>query len=331
MVNYSLYRFLAEVTGQRVIMPFYHAVADHVPVHLKHLFHVRSTKQFKNDLDFLFKHYQPISLADLIQHANGEKTISQPSFFLSFDDGLREFKEYAWPVLKQKGIRATLFINSGFVDNLNLFFRFKASIIIEFIRENRNSDLLMDALKHSSHNWGSIETVEKSIRNTGYKQTEKLDNLAGLLEISFTEYLQQNKPYLTCNELLDMEKEGLTLGAHSIDHPLFNELDDETMLHQTMTSLDYISERFNQQSRVFSFPFTDFGIESSFFSKIFDIENPGRAKLTFGTAGLKREKITNHLQRIPVEDYTSDMANILKHQYLYYLAKAPLFKNTIRR
>ena len=45
--------FLIRVSGQHLILPFYHAVSDEDLVHLKHLYPVISTSRFDNDLDFL--------------------------------------------------------------------------------------------------------------------------------------------------------------------------------------------------------------------------------------------------------------------------------------
>ena len=41
-------------TGLDVILPFYHAVSDQLLPHTKHLFSLRSSVQFENDLDYLF-------------------------------------------------------------------------------------------------------------------------------------------------------------------------------------------------------------------------------------------------------------------------------------
>jgi len=45
--------FSIRVSGQHLILPFYHAVSDEEVVHLKHLYPVISTSRFEKDLDFL--------------------------------------------------------------------------------------------------------------------------------------------------------------------------------------------------------------------------------------------------------------------------------------
>ncbi|RYD69268.1 MAG: hypothetical protein EOP53_27470, partial [Sphingobacteriales bacterium] len=78
----------------------------------------------------MLKHFKPLRFAEVQEIAKGS-TVKYPSFFLSFDDGLRSFYEVAAPVLQRKGIEAACFVNSSCIDNKALFFRYKASLLIE--------------------------------------------------------------------------------------------------------------------------------------------------------------------------------------------------------
>lgn len=329
-IKMQLFNKLSSLTEQRLIMPFYHAVTDDVPTHLKHLYNVRSVKKFEHDLDFLLKHYVPISIDDIYNYLQGVKELPKYSFFISFDDGLTEFKEYAWPILKRKGVPATLFVNPNFVDNKDLFFRFKASILIDFIENNSDNKKLSEVREHFTSAIYKSQNVESYIMNIGFEERQLLDDLALNFNIDFNDYLKKQQPYLSTNDLLELNSQGVHIGAHSLDHPLFNELNEHDRLNQLTDSIKWVSESFKQQLKSFSFPFTDYGIDASFFKIVFNKEKP-LANLTFGTAGLKNEQFKYHLQRIPVEDNDNSMQKILLKQYLYYMAKAPLLKNTIRR
>ena len=69
----------------------------------------------------------------MIAFVNGEKQLSQGKVFLSFDDGLREVYTIIAPILKERGLPATFFITTDFIDNKKLFYRNKASLLIEAI------------------------------------------------------------------------------------------------------------------------------------------------------------------------------------------------------
>lgn len=314
---------LIKITGQSFILPFYHAISDEIPVHLKHLFTVRNINQFKDDLDYLLKIYKPVSIFETYDHIKKYGYPPKNSFMLSFDDGLKEFKDVAFPIIKRKGIPVAIFINPGFVDNKQLFFRFKASILIEKIITNkRNIECFNGYVKNKK------TTPEKFLKSVTYTNKSVLDDIAKCIRIDFDEYLTKNRPYLTLKELYELKDNGVYVGAHSIDHPLFNMLNNEEQTYQLKQSVDFVKHRFNSRIKGFSFPFTDYGLNKDFFNEIFKEE---MADITFGTAGIKKEKFKYHLQRIPVENYNKEIKEILIHQYLYYIFKIPFFKNTVKR
>jgi len=64
---------------------------------------------------------------------NGQP-LTRQSFFLSFDDGLREPLDIIAPILKQKGVPATFFVNTATLDNLEMLYRHKASLLVDHVR-----------------------------------------------------------------------------------------------------------------------------------------------------------------------------------------------------
>jgi peptidoglycan/xylan/chitin deacetylase (PgdA/CDA1 family) len=321
-------QILRNITNRHFILPFYHAVADIAPVHLKHLYNVRSIKQFNNDINFLLKYYTPVSIEEVYLKLKENRKLPKNSFLLTFDDGLREFYTNVFPVLKEKNIPSVLFVNSVFVDNKEMFFRFKASILIEFLQNNKEHKAVKEAEKVFNNIMTSIPDLETFTAKVQYPHRKVLDNLADFFNINFNEYLQTHKPYLSTIELKELQNNGVFIGAHSVDHPLFYLLNNNDRLQQTADSVNFIKNNFSQNISAFSFPFTDYGLNIDFFNRIY---STGLVDITFGTAGIKKDAAKFNLQRIPVEDYKTDMKQILLHQYLYYLIKAPLFKNKIKR
>ncbi len=321
-----LVNILSNITGRKVIFPFYHAVADTIPIHLKHLYSVRNTALFERDIQLFLKNYEAISIAKASEYyAKNNKH----AFCLTFDDGLREFKELAWPILKKYYVPVTLFVNTAFVDNKDLFYRFKASLIMDKLL----SESAIDFKKTNEilgTNLQNKNSLIQFIMQINYANRGKLDALAILFKVDFTQYLKDNKPYLTTAELLELQSEGVTIGAHSHDHPLFNELSLSEQLLQISKSMNWVIENFKQDIKAFSFPFTDFGLKAKLFENIFDKENP-ILNISMGTAGIKKEVFANHLQRIPLENSLKTAKQILIKEYLYYIIKFLLNKNTIRR
>jgi len=125
--------FFVKLSKQGLVMPFYHTVSDEDLIHIKHLYPIISTKKFNEDLDFFQKNYRVITANYLIENKGSATLRQQKNYFLSFDDGLRQFNDVIAPILIEKGIPATFFVNSSFIDNKDMFYRLKISILIERI------------------------------------------------------------------------------------------------------------------------------------------------------------------------------------------------------
>lgn len=279
-------------------LPFYHTVSDTKREYITS-YVVRSQRLFENELDYLLKHYTPVDLETIFS------TPQKGTMHLSFDDGLKECSTVIAPILKRKGIPATFFISSDFVDNKALFHRFKQAILEEK---------------------GLLTSTGKKIY---FDKSAILDEIAEKKGVSFEQYLIEHQPYMSMGEIMKLQDDGFTIGSHSINHPEFWTLTEEEQYHQIAESMDWIVSTFTPKIKAFSFPFTDNGVSSSLFKKL---EANRVVDITFGSAGLKYDQIPFNLQRIPIERKQNWSARKTVHfEYLYYFTRALLGANTVKR
>ena len=323
------HRLLTKLVEPHLLLPVYHTVSDDELPHINQLYTVKNTKDFIDDLDFLLKHYEPIDFPMLITLSRSGERPKKNYFYLTFDDGLREFKDVIAPILIQKGISGGCFLNNYFIDNEDLFYRYKASLLINKIKQLGN-DLLRKQvgaiLQHHNYSENGIQT---RILNIPYASRHRLDDIATLLDIDFRKYLQKQRPYLSTAEIRDLAKQGFHFGAHSLDHPEYFLLTQEQQLEQTVTSIKDLEDRFNFQYKTFAFPFTDYQVSSAFFVSLHQ-RIPDLA-LTLGSAGLKHDRAARHLQRIPMEMKSLSGKQIIHGELIYYLSKKPFGRNYIIR
>jgi len=321
---------LIRITGRNTLFPFYHLVSDEEVRHVKHLYKIRTTKEFINDLDFLLKYYKPVSIIDFLDAFNSNTPLPGNSFILTFDDGLREFHDVAAPVLIQKGVPATCFLNSAFIDNKDLFYRYKASLLIDRLQRGISGTIETSVKNWFAENHLALTTNYSGLLKVNYANRHLLDDLALKLDLTFEDYLRTKRPYLDSAQITSLMKQGFTFGSHSIDHPEYRFLSEEEQIRQTTESLLAVRSKFGIEEKLFCFPFTDYGVKQSFFRQVFDPLQP-LADLTFGGAGLKSDSISRNIQRVPFEGTSMDAKQILGTEYLYYIIKAIFGKNLIRR
>ncbi|MCF6365696.1 MAG: polysaccharide deacetylase family protein [Bacteroidales bacterium] len=298
-------KFLIKLTGIKIIYPFYHIVNNNPPAHIKHLYSVRTEKQFRKDLDFLTRYFQNT------KEVLSESKDKQNYFHLSFDDGLSECYTVIAPILKEYNIKATFFINSGFVDNKDLFFKYKASIIA-------------DEMYKQSFPKSEIKKVLK----VKYENRNELNEIAQKIKINFNNYLLENKPYLTSKQIKKLSEGGHQIGAHSIDHPLYSDLNETEQIKQTSESIQYTENKLGTKTKLFAFPFTDDQVETTFFDTIFQNKI---IDFSFGTAGIKKDSVSKNIQRIPIEKKSMSAKRYIKTEYLLYFLKKLAGKHIIKR
>ena len=320
--------YMISITNRKIILPFYHAISDTRLPHISNLYSIRSIDLFIKDLEYFCKFYKPISADELFQIVVEKKHVNNPVFHLTFDDGLKQIYSEIAPILEEKGIPATFFLNTNFVDNKDLFFRYKISLIIEFINNhtidnelNKISLILTKPVKNKQ------DVIFKLFQLNSFAQ-KKIDEIAKLLNINFHDFLQNYQPYLKSSEINDLLKKGFTIGSHSAEHLYFKNLKTEEQKRQVSESFNYISAHFGIKNKYFSFPFGDEGVTAFFFEWLYEFE---KCRLSFGISGLKDDLYKTHLHRISMENTFDFSDKIIKTEYLYYLLKGLLNKNRIKR
>ncbi len=295
-----------------LIVLYYHVVSDDPIPHIHNLYKYKNTSKFSKDLDLLLMHYSPIGLSDAIQWVRGDKVLPANSFLLTFDDGLRETCDVIAPILLGKGIPATIFISSAFLDNKELCYSHKISLLVERIRkgvlpgaESEIKRILVEMGLLGTRMWEEIGKIP-------YRQRETLDTIAELLDVDLKEYLNVKQPYLTSVNVRELIKKGFTIGTHSIDHPYYSDLSLEDQLLQTISSTKMIGQRFELNYGAFAFPHNDQGVSQKFFK---EIQESGLIDISFGTGGMLNGALKTHKQRVSLEDPSLSAKEVLAWEY----------------
>jgi peptidoglycan/xylan/chitin deacetylase (PgdA/CDA1 family) len=314
-ISFSL---IKQIGANRPTILYYHVVNDNTVPHISHLYNYKNTRQFCADIEFLLKHYFPIGLADIIDFLQGKKKLPLNCFLLTFDDGFREIFDVIAPILLDKGISATFFISSAFLDNQELCYRQKASLLIEMICKGVSVSTEADIKGILVESGLHFLQLSEGLLKVDYRRKEVLDRIAEILRFDFQNYLNEQTPYLTSVQIKKLIDWGFTIGAHSIDHPNYYALSLAEQLQQTKVSVKKIREKFGLNYGAFAFPHNDTGVSLEFFK---NVQDSGLVDITFGTNGLMDSFLQNHLQRISLDDPSQSAKDLITWQYVRWLYK----------
>lgn len=295
----------------KIIFPYFHIVSDEEVLHVKHLYAFKNIKQFKKDIQTLCRYYRPISLGDLIENRKNGREFVKNSFMLTFDDGFREIHDIIAPILIEEGVPATFFLVQKFIDNKEIFYGNKSSLLIELCKQNDKIKEKIESILESTEYF--MTTVFDTLKMVDYKKRMILDTVAQQIGYDFEEYARCKKPYLTTGQVSNLLKMGFTIGGHSIDHPYYSDLSLSEQLHQTISSVQYLRDRHSLNYGVFAFPHSDNGVSKEFFNQIF---SSGIVDITFGTAGMTNGCMPQHLQRFSAEKPVWPISLIIQKQIL---------------
>ena len=101
-------------TAQRIPVLMYHRVGDaHNMWERKYCI---SPQLFAEHMSALAQsNWQAVSVDDFMAWRQGEKTLPEKAFLISFDDGFKGVYEHAWPVLRQYQWPAVMFLVSNLI------------------------------------------------------------------------------------------------------------------------------------------------------------------------------------------------------------------------
>jgi peptidoglycan/xylan/chitin deacetylase (PgdA/CDA1 family) len=321
---------LQKTAGSPALFPYNHLVSDEDVLHVKHLYPYKNIRQFKTDLDYLLQYQKPVSVADVRDAVQKNTKLPSNSFLLTFDDGFREVCDIIAPILTSKGIPAIFFVNPAFLDNRELFYRCKISLVVEQLMQHKDNAPLLTMCNEimgisPSGDLMSITTSVKKITNLNQHLT---DELAAILQISFTDYLVQKKPFLTTQQTIELSNSGFTIGAHSWDHPYYDLIADEDKLSQTARSMNFVAEQFHQPIKTFSFPHFDNNLPQSFFNHL---KQQSNIDLFFGIQNQKFELHNKMLHRFNAERPDMPMSKQMKGVLLLMILRQFAGKKNVIR
>jgi peptidoglycan/xylan/chitin deacetylase (PgdA/CDA1 family) len=112
-------------------------------------------KEFRQQMEYLKSNFQVVSLLDFYKLKKTEKDLPNKLAMVTFDDGYKDNYEYAFPILSKFGIKATVFVTTGFINGDiditkdHIAYRGLNSLTWEQIKQMSKSGILFGAHTHT--------------------------------------------------------------------------------------------------------------------------------------------------------------------------------------
>lgn len=226
---------------------------------------------FRGQLAALARHASFVSQENLLAAARGDRKLPDRAWLITFDDGLREQYDYAWPVLREMGIPAIFFANTAPIANRKVALVHKIHLLrsqvaskdllahveaaaaaqaIEIVPADR-----MQAMRHYIYDSHDAATL-KYLLNFGLSEqarTTVIDHCFGEL-LGWGEEEISDALYMTPAQLRELAESGC-LGSHTHNHYSLGQLDSAKIQHEIFESLRLIREWTGTGARTMSYPY----------------------------------------------------------------------------
>jgi peptidoglycan/xylan/chitin deacetylase (PgdA/CDA1 family) len=172
---------------------------------------------------------------------------------ITFDDGYADNLLNAAPILQKHGLHATFFIATGFLEGGLMW----NDTVIESIRGSSTPELDGSFLNLGAVAIQSTEEKQLALKRIlpaikylpGALRTEAVARIAEECHATLPETLMLSK-----TQLSELRHAGMSIGAHTVSHPILARLDSATAREEIAASRDTLSHLLGEQITLFAYP-----------------------------------------------------------------------------
>ncbi len=211
---------------------------------------------FAAQMDLLMKRHNVVSMDQVIDWLGGKADLPPRPAVITFDDGYTDNSTHALPILRERGLPATVFLTTGLIgtgegawwDRVAYAFSHTSTTSAEL-------PLLGSVAWHSASERDDV----RDLLITELKTLDEADKLVAMDRV-FEQLDAWPEPgafdglYLTWDQVREMDDAGFTAAAHTVTHPILTRLDPERARDEIVTSIARVSDEIGRPVRAFAYP-----------------------------------------------------------------------------
>jgi peptidoglycan/xylan/chitin deacetylase (PgdA/CDA1 family) len=234
-----------------------------------------STDDFEGQVEHLLRHYEPLE-PDALLAAGRAGTPVPDGFVLTFDDGTRDHRDNALPVLERHGLR-------GIFAPIGLPYLHRRIPFVQknqFVRGRLGEDGVPDAFLAAAAEVApevDVAAIMDEAPIGDYRRgTEKylrfkyasnrlipFDVSVRVMDRLFAEHVSADEAgfirelYLSTDEIVELRRSGHAIAGHSVNHPSLPRLDEAEQEREIGESVAWLSELIGEPLAWFNYPYGD--------------------------------------------------------------------------
>jgi peptidoglycan/xylan/chitin deacetylase (PgdA/CDA1 family) len=215
----------------------------------------------ERDVAMIRKHFEPISLADLVRFVDGQPLPPNP-VLVTFDDGYRDNYEIALPILVRHNVRATFFIATHYVDDRRMFWWDRIGYLVKTTPRARLSLTYPSArtfdVASSADRTRTVSELLQIVKTWfGLDLPRFLAELAEACDVTFTDGIERvyaDEHVMTWNHVRGLRDAGMDVGSHTHTHRVLHTLCDDEIWGELRRSRQLLERELRDEITAVSYP-----------------------------------------------------------------------------
>ena len=213
-----------------------------------------SQDRLRGHLRFLTQRFPITTLAEAADLLNGERPLSEDTMVISFDDGYANNFTAAWPVLRQESVPATIFLTTGFLDGMPLWFDVARRKLEAIHRQGGDQPQeLVQILPTREVEWSARFWVNRMVNRLKYMPEEERHACVAALD-HFESSAAEAQPAMLWSQVRQMQQNGIEMGGHTVSHPILSTLPPERQEEEILGCWNRIKEASGVAPTTFAYP-----------------------------------------------------------------------------
>lgn len=204
---------------------------------------------FERQLRFLKKHFEIVPLSALVDSLEAPTVPLRRKVAITFDDGLRSNVEVAYPVLERLGVPATFFVCPQLIERGEWLWNHEA----------RQRLLRLASLENLAWDTGGPAAVEPYIawmKTLPLSLRRQIEERVRAVTPGFVANAAEKRDFDLAgwDELRKLDPRVVTIGSHTLTHPILPSLDDLELEREVGDSRRVLEARLDRTVDLFAYP-----------------------------------------------------------------------------
>lgn len=263
---------------------------------------------FRWQMEHLRRHWNPVSLTEAVDAAEQGRALPPRSVVVTFDDGHADNHDHAWPVLREFGIPATIFLATEYIGSGTTFWFDRVATLMH------RAPAGLHRLERLSLDVGLVDIAARRLackqalaRLKLLPDAARREALAEIEAVLGAGVVARSAPTaaLTWDQVRAMATGGVEFGSHTVSHPILSMLPPEQLDHELGSSRARIERETGRPCDLLAYPV---GKAYAFNDEVIDAarRHGYRAALSY-IDGPEQARLGNRyaIRRVAVERYYS--------------------------